>query len=304
MNSRDLEYIVAVAKFKHFGKAAEHCSVSQPSLSFQVRKLEADLNVQIFERTNRTVKVTLAGEQIVTHAKSILELVERMENSAKLLADPFFGQFRIGMIPTIGPYLTPLLLPAISRLLPKLKLSLSEETTDLLEKSLLNGDIDAAILATPVVDPRLLQIALYDEPFWVAVPNQHPNADLESIDINELRTDEMLLLEDGHCFRDQVLSFCEKALTKQPKFKTFNTSLTTILALVGSGSGVTLVPAMSLSSSWVTDSGIVLRPEKSGTAARAVVLAYRKSYPNRLILERFADIVCSVVPDTVYPVRR
>lgn len=304
MNIRDLKYIVAVAELKHFGQAAQACFVSQPTLSGQVRKLEERLNIKLFERTKRSVRITPEGEQIISHAKEILRHVKNLEQSAQTLNDPYSGEIRIGMIPTIGPYLTPILLPAMARLLPQLQHELQENLTEVLELQLIEGGIDAAFIATPVQDSRLTQIPLYDEPFWAALPNRHPLAEEETIDIQDFGTEEIMLLEDGHCFRDQVLSFCEIVLKNELSVKTQKTSLTTILALVGAGAGVTLVPAMSQSGSWITDAGIALRREKTGTAKRSVILAFRKSYPRRLLVEKLADIVCAVVPDTVYPVRR
>ena len=304
MNIRDLKYIVAVAKLEHFSKAAQECFVSQPALSGQIRKLEDQLNVRLFERTKRAVRITPAGEQIIIHAKAILDLVDQIEETAKAFTDPFAGLLRVGMIPTIGPYLTPTLLPAITRGLPQLELKLLEDITPILERGLIEGQIDAAFLATPTRDSRLTEISLYDEPFWVALPNKHPLAEQDIIDVYDISMEEILLLEDGHCFREQILSFCKTALSTQPNFKTQNTSLTTILALVGAGAGVTLVPAISLSGSWVTDSGIALRREKTGSAFRSVTLAFRKSFPRRVLLDRLADIVCAIVPDTVYPVKR
>ena len=304
MNLRDLKYIVSVAELGHFGRAAELCYVSQPALSAQIAKLENELNVTLFERSRRSVQVTPEGEQIIAYAKSILSLAEEIKACAQAAANPYSGKLRLGMIPTIGPYLTPSLLPAMKRSLPQLELDIVESKTIELEKSLLEGHIDAAILATKVEHSHLAEIFLYDEPFWVALPHQHPLALLETIDVNSISTEEFLLLEDGHCFRDQVISFCETALQANPNFKTQQTSLTTILSLVGSGSGVTLVPAMSLAGTWVTDAGIATRKEATGSAVRSVSLAYRKTYPRHRLLDRFADIICAGLPDTVKPARR
>ena len=176
--------------------------------------------------------------------------------------------------------------------------------TEFLEGALIDGRIDAAILATAIYDPRLAEISLYREPFWVALPHRHPLAQEEEIDVSDVGLDEFLLLADGHCLRDQVLSFCSKVLGNEPTVSTQHTSLTTVLALVGAGAGVTLVPAMSLAGAWMTDSGIALRGEKSRTASRSVRLAFRKSFPRRAALEELADIVCAILPDTVHPERR
>ena len=304
MNIRDLRYAVAVAELGHFGRAAEACHVSQPALSGQIRKLEGHLGITLFERTRRSVRITPAGEEIIGHAKRLLATADLIEETARARIDPLSGPLRLGMIPTIGPYLTPMLLPSIVRGLPKVELRLSEDVTDVLEAELLEGRLDAAILATPVANTRLAETALYDEPFWVALPHRHPLALEDEIDVADIRLDEFLLLADGHCLRDQVLSFCADVLPGEPKVSTQHTSLATILALVGAAAGVTLVPATSLAGSWVTDSGIALRREKSGDAMRTVRLAFRRSFPRHAMLKRLADIVCAVLPDTVRPNRR
>lgn len=304
MNIRDLEYAVAVAEFGHFGRAAEACHVSQPALSGQIKKLEEHLGVPLFERTNRAVRVTPVGELIIAEARALLAQAEHIEEMAKAHLDPLIGSLRLGMIATIGPYLTPTLLPSIFNSLPDLELQLHEDMTHVLERDLLDGCMDAAITATTPTDSRLAEIPLYVEPFWIALPHKHPLAVKEEIDISEIGAEELLLLSDGHCLRDQVLSFCAMPRGKAERVNTQQTSLTTILALVGAGVGVTLVPAISLSGSWMTDSGIAMRREKTGKAARSVRLIFRASYPRRALMEKMADIICAIVPDTVSPVRR
>ena len=304
MNIRDLRYAVAVADLGHFGRAASACHVSQPALSGQIRKLEDHLGLVLFERTKRSVRITPAGEEIIRLSKRLLETADLIEETARARLDPLSGPLGLGMIPTIGPYLTTRLLPSIARGLPRLELRLREDLTAILEAELVDGRLDAAILATPPSDTRLSEIALYDEPFWVALPHAHPLAREDEIELADIGLDELLLLADGHCLRDQVMSFCSESLPHEPRISTQHTSLATILALVGAGAGVTLVPATSLSGGWVTDSGIALRREKSRTALRSVRLAFRRSFPRRSVLERLADIVCAALPDTVDPVRR
>jgi len=295
---------VMVAETGHFGSAAEACHVSQPALSGQIRKLEQYLGVTLFERTKRRVHITPVGEEILNHARNLLSLVTVIEETASAHKDPLSGSLRLGMIPTIAPYLTPILLPSLSHGLPKVVLTLTEGMTHVLERQLLEGEIDAAILATRVDDPRVAEIALYEEPFWIALPHGHAMEERELVSIRDIQSDDLLLLADGHCLRDQVLSFCETALETNPAVNTQNTSLSTILALVGAGAGATLVPAMSLQGSWVTDAGIAVRREKTGEACRLVSLAYRTSFPRRQLLEKLADIVCAILPDTVKPERR
>lgn len=304
MNIRDLKYTVAVAEHGHFGRAAEACLVGQPTLSAQIRKLEDELGVTLFERTKRSVRITPIGEEIVAQAQTLLAAADLIAETAKASLDPLSGPLRLGMIPTIGPYLTPTLLPSLRYGLPKVELRLSEDTTEILERQLLDGQIDAAITATDVTDRRLSEIALFNEPFWIALPRDHALSARDEVALKDIASEELLLLEDGHCLSDQVVSFCADAFRSGPKVSTQHTSLMTILALVGAGAGVTLVPALSLRGSWVTDSGIVMRKEKSRKAHRAVRIAFRATFPRRPLLEKLADIVGASVPDTVSPVKR
>ena len=304
MNLRDLSYVVAVADLGHFGRAAEQCHVSQPALSGQIRKLEDHLGVALFERTKRRVSLTPAGEEVVEKARHVLQLVGQIEDSARSQSDPLSGELRLGLIPTIAPYLTPSLLPALHHHVPKVNLSLREDMTHVLEQALLDGKADAAILATDVSHPRLDQIRLYNEPFWIALPNKHALTMHDEVELDDLKSEDLLLLEDGHCLRDQVLSFCTPGRKVRGKISTQQTSLNTILALVGAEAGVTLVPALSLRGPWVTDSGIAVRKEKSGKAKRSITLAFRRSYPKKALLEKLADVICAIVPDTVTPEKR
>lgn len=304
MNIRDLQYAVAVAEYGHFGRAAESCHVSQPALSGQIQKLEEQLGVALFERTKRSVRVTSVGEEILDHARELLKLVKVIEDTAMARKDPYSGTLRLGLIPTIGPYLTPYLLPSIPRSLPDIDLRLSEGMTHVLEQQLLSGEIDAAILATDVTDPHLTTINLYVEPFWVALPHGHPLEDQETVDLADIEAEDLLLLSDGHCLRDQVLNFCERAFSTNPAINTQNTSLPTLLALVGAGAGATLMPALSLHGPWLTDAGIAVRRERTGKASRSINLTYRSAFPRAQLLEKLADLICAMVPDTVIPERR
>jgi len=307
MNTRDLEYLVAVAGELHFGRAAIRCNASQPALSGQLRKLEERLGVTLFERTKRHVALTQIGEHIVEEAHNILRHVAAMEQLGAAHKDPLVGACRIGMPPTIGPYLTPLLLPAVKHYLPDVRLELIEEFTDHLGDRLTDGALDLAILATSPTRTNLSEIVLYDEPFWIAMPNDHPLTGQDMVDVTQIEPSELLLLSDGHCLRDQIYDACklDRARTRQKGGpRTQQTSLSTILALVGAGEGITLVPAMSLASGWVTDFGIAVRSEKSGTAGRTVRLTHRKGYPRMPLVEKLADIITACLPNTVHPVRR
>ncbi len=304
MKLRDLEYLVALAEIGHFGKAAEACNVSQPALSGQVRKLEEYLGVTLFERNNRQVRTTEIGLDIVRHARTILAEVAMINETARNAKDPMSGKFRLGAIMTIGPDLTPLLLPSLRHALPRLDLSLTEAMTARLEEMLLDGQIDAAITATEPDHPGLASISLYREPLWVAVPNGHALAARDEIDIEDIKPADLLLLSDGHCFREQALSFCSLETQKSANLTTQDTSLTTILSLVAAGMGVTLIPALAISGPWATDSGISFRKDISRKAHRTVRLIYRSTFPRKVLLEKIADVIAAIVPDTVEPARR
>ena len=296
MNIRDLQYVVAVAEEGHFGRAATKCHVSQPALSGQILKLEDHLGVVLFERTNRKVRVTPIGERIVAQARQLIILSDEIFATAQTAKDPFSGPFRLGMISTIGPSLSPLILSAIRREMPNLSLTLIEGLTTDLENRLANGELDGAILATVPGVARLKDIALYDEPFWIALPNGHPLAEHEAIDLGEIAHEEILLLADGHCLRDQVLEACHAA-TGTANANTRETSLETLLAFVAAGDGVTLVPALTRLGDGGGHGAIVTRREASGTAGRIVRLVYRASFPRSELVNRLASIIRSNVPE-------
>lgn len=318
MNLRDLRYIVAVAEERHFGRAAERCNVSQPTLSGQIRKLEDYLGVTLFERTNRSVATTPLGETIAHHARLALEQADLIEGIARAQRDPMTGSLRLGVIPTISPYLMPLVLRRLSEAYPKLTPVLSEEVTERLLERLAKHEIDAAILATTPGAPELTSLPLFEEPFWVAHPRDHPLADLEEITEADLATVDLLLLTDGHCLRDQVLKVCARnAGAAQERKGAQGTgsrrtsalgdlraaSLETLLNMVAAGFGCTLVPALAVRGGWLTDMGIVARPLKLASAARPVALWYRRSFPQPAMIEALADVIAAGLPDTVRPLR-
>lgn len=247
MTLTELKYIVAVARERHFGRAAEACFVSQPTLSVAIKKLEDELGVQIFERGSTEVSITPIGAQIVEQAQRVLEESSAIKEIAKQGKDPLVGPLRLGVIHTIGPYLLPSLVPAMIRSAPKMPLVLQEGLTIKLLESLRLGDIDVAILAEPFPSQGFVTQAVYDEPFVVAVPNQHPWAKRKSIKSTELKDETMLLLGTGHCFRDQVLEVCPE-LSRYSQAsdgiqKTFEgSSLETIRHMVASGIGITVLP--------------------------------------------------------------
>ena len=251
MTLTELKYIVAVAREKHFGKGAEACHVSQPTLSVAIKKLEEELQVKLFERNANEITVTPLGEEIVRQAQSVLEQADSIREIAKRGKDPLAGALRLGIIYTIGPYLLPDLVRQVITLSPQMPLMLQENFTVKLLEELRTGEIDCAILAEPFPDTNLAMAPLYDEPFVAAVPSSHPLAQRDNITAEELKSETMLLLGNGHCFRDHVLEVC-------PEFARFSSnaegirksfegsSLETIKHMVASGMGVPLVPRLSV----------------------------------------------------------
>ena len=305
MNLRDLKYIIAVAETHHFGKAAERCFVSQPTLSGQIKKLEDDLGVTIFERTKRSVVLTPIGEEIIDHARKMMEQADAIEQLARAHHDPLSGPLRVGAIPTLSPYLIPLIVVPLKRNYPQLKLVLTEEITEMLLRRLRSHEIDAAIIATPVTEPEFDTIPLFDEPFWLAYPRNHPLYTKDEITQDDLETLDLLLLSDGHCLAQQVMGVC--GLSDRPHTGEMGdlqaASLETLLQLVGKGLGSTLVPALATRGSWMTDSGIIARKLDLPDTYRRISLAFRHSFPRRQALEAFADVIRQHLPNTVKVLR-
>jgi LysR family hydrogen peroxide-inducible transcriptional activator len=271
MTLTELKYIVAVARERHFGRAAEACFVSQPTLSVAIKKLEDELGVQLFERGSTEVSITPIGGQIVEQAQRVLEEASSIKEIAKQGKDPLAGPLRLGVIHTIGPYLLPALVPKMIKSAPKMPLLLQEGLTIKLLEALRLGDIDVAILAEPFPNQGFVTQAVYDEPFVVAVPNQHPWARRKYIKSTELKEETMLLLGTGHCFRDQVLEVCpELSRYSQASAgiqKTFEgSSLETIRHMVASGIGITVLPWTAMPASVLEGT---LNGAHAGSAAAA-----------------------------------
>jgi len=303
MNLRDLKYIIAVAETRHFGKAAERCFVSQPTLSGQIKKLEEELGVVIFERTSRSVEVTPIGEEILQHARLMLEQADAIEQVAQSHQDPLAGPLRIGAIPTLSPYLMPLILVPLKQQYPQMKLVLSEEMTDTLLHRLQAHELDAALLATPVEEPELVSMPLFDEPFWLAHPREHPFYNKEEITREDLENTELLLLAEGHCLAKQAMEVCHLSQRReQSEMADLRAaSLETLLQLVGAGFGSTLVPALAMRGSWTTGSGIIVRELDLPDAYRRVSLVYRASFPRVEALQTLARVILAHLPNTVTP---
>ena len=295
MTLTELKYIVAVAREKHFGRAADACFVSQPTLSVAIKKLEEELEVKIFERNANEVSVTPLGEEIVRQSQSVLEQAAQIKEIAKRGKDPLSGALKLGVIYTIAPYLLPELVRHVIEMSPQMPLMLQENFTVKLLEMLRTGEIDCAIMAEPFPDTGLATVSLYDEPFMAAVPSSQPLAQQTSITAQALKSETMLLLGNGHCFRDHVLEVC-------PEFARFSSnaegirksfegsSLETIKHMVAAGMGVTLVPRLSVPKvalqagsrrKKTADSYVCYLPVVDGDDApptRRVVLAWRRSF--------------------------
>jgi LysR family hydrogen peroxide-inducible transcriptional activator len=294
MNIRDLIYLRAIARHGHFGKAAESCNVSQPTLSVQLQKLEADLGVTLIERTKRAAMLTPIGVRVLSLADEALGAVDAIRSITAEASDPFAGQFRFGSIPTISPFLIPDVLRALGNSFPRLELVFRENITERLTEDLLGGDLDAAILATPPETPRLMAIPLYDEPLLVIHPIGHDLAALERLDVSDLPLDQMILLSEGHCFRDQTVDLCSLQ-SRTTLAETSVTSLETIISLVVAGQGISIVPALAQSSGWLDRPNIGVKPLRSPDATRQLNLTFRKTSPRRALLEAVAAQIREVL---------
>ena len=296
MTLTELRYVVAVARERHFGRAADACFVSQPTLSVAIKKLEQELGTQIFERRTNDVTMTPAGERIVGQAQRTLDEAGRIKEIARHGKDPLSGPLRLGVIYTIGPYLLPALVRQLLKDAPQMPLLLTENFTVKLIDLLKHGEIDVAIMALPLPEAGLVLQPVYDEPFIVAVPRLHPWSKRKAIPSEDLKKETMLLLGTGHCFRDQVLEVCPElsrfSSSAEGIQKTFEgSSLETIRHMVGSGLGVTVLPMTSIPDKTPRDSLLNYIPFKPPAPDRRVVLAWRKSFTRAPAIEALRQAV-------------
>ena len=289
---KDLRYLVAVADARHFGRAAEKCFVSQPTLSAQLKKLEDYLGVQLIERQPKNVTLTEAGEQIVARARRMLEASEEVVTLARAHRDPLAGRLRLALLPTIGPYLLPRVSQPIRKSLQRLELRLYEyQTAQMLEK-LEAGEIDLGILALPVDAEGFETRELYTESFTVAVPDQHRLAKKDSVRLDDLNGETLLLLEDGHCLRDQALEVCSRVdLHEKQDFRA--TSLETLRQMVATGAGITLLPELASRGAYGNARGVVIRPFTRPAPVRHVGGVWRKTSARRAAI----DALCKVIAE-------
>jgi LysR family hydrogen peroxide-inducible transcriptional activator len=298
MTLTELKYIVAVARAKHFGHAAEACFVAQPTLSVAIKKLEDELGVTLFERGGSEVSVTPLGAQIVAQAERVLEQTAAIKELAKQNKDPLAGPLRLGVIYTIGPYLLPPLVKNLIGNVPQMPLVLQENFTVKLLDLLRQGELDAAIMALPLPEHGMAVQPLYDEPFVVAMPKNHPWASRREIAAEDLKSENMLLLGAGHCFRDQVLEVCPEMARFAPPGngngmqRTFEgSSLETIRHMVASGIGLTVLPRASVPDMKDPHGMLSFVPFMEPAPSRRVVIVWRKSFTRRAAIEAVVNAV-------------
>jgi LysR family hydrogen peroxide-inducible transcriptional activator len=287
MNLRDLRYVLAVAEHGHFGRAAQACGISQPTLSVQLRKLEDALGVALFERTSKTVAPTAACERLIGHVRAAVAEADAIFAVARDLRDPLAGRFRLGVIPTLAPYLLPLVFAPLRDTLPVLDVEPWEDQTAALLDRLRAHELDAALLATEVDGTDLASAPLFTEPFLAALPPDHRLAGRELLAEEDL-ADDILVLADGHCLRDQALAACGHSGALGGALRA--ASLSTLLNMVAAGYGTTLIPALAAGAA--QDAGILLRPLSAGVG-RTVRIVWRTRFPRRAAVDAVAAVVAT-----------
>lgn len=290
MNIRDLKYLIAIAEHRHFGKAAEKCFVSQPTLSMQLKKLEDELGVLLVERTNKSVLLTSVGEAVASRAREVMHHIDEIRQLSQLAKDPYSGLLKIGIFPTLAPYFLPYIMPILIKMFPKMQFHLIEQQTNDLVKSLKKGELDTVILALPVVDETLMSVPLFVEEFLLAVPQSHSLAKRKTITEIDLKNQHILLLEDGHCLRDQALSFCHTMnIAEDINFRA--TSLETLRHMVMAGIGITIMPKLACNK----NDDLVYIPFSPAKYSRSVALLWRNSTAKEILLNEIANHVNKIM---------
>jgi LysR family transcriptional regulator, hydrogen peroxide-inducible genes activator len=290
MTLSEFRYIVAVAKELHFGRAAEKCFVSQPTLSVAVKKIENELGVTLFERHQHEVSITPLGQTIIKQAEIVLNETNTLKELAKQNKDGLSGELKLGVIYTIGPYLLPKLIPVINKQATELTLIIEEDYTENLSSKLKAGELDVAILANPFNQSGICTEILYQEPFMVALPSNHPLTKKKKLSADDLLDDTMLLLKSGNCFRDQVVKICPSCISPKGKNKRIqktlqSSSIETIRQMVATGAGITILPSSSIETQTNLNGMLEYRPFTKPAPYRDVIIAYRKSFPRMKTVE-------------------
>ena len=292
MTLTELRYIVTLARERHFGRAAEKCHVSQPTLSVALKKVEQRHGVVLFERSSADVRLTPIGEQVATQAERVLAEAAKLKEIAEQGKDPLIGTLRLGVIYTIAPYLLPRLIPEMHTFAPLMPLYLQENFTHNLAEQLRQGELDVVLVAHPFTEPGIVTLAVYDEPFCLALPGGHPLAEQTRIDPKQIAGEDLLLLGSGNCFRDQVVQACPRLMEPGGADGALEgSSLETIRHMVASGAGISIVP-VSAAKSWPQNEPLLqFRPFTEPAPFRRVVIAWRASFPR----SRAIDILRSAI---------
>lgn len=301
MNLQDLRYLVTLADEGHFGRAAEACHVSQPTLSTQLKKLEDELETLLFERTHKRIMPTPAGRAIITQARVVLDEAAKLQQLARQGHEPMTGTLRLGVIPTLGPYFLPHLLPHLRATYPNFRLYPHEELTTTMLHHLRDGRLDAVLLALPIDSDGLEVVPLFWESFLLALPSGHPLAEQSEIAEADLVGERVLLLADGHCLRDQTLAVCgvpPRGAAEELRAS----SLETLRQMVAVGIGCTLLPSLAATPAWPSASLIALRPFLPPAPGRTIGLVWRRSFPRGETLQRLVALIQTTLPPGVRPV--
>ena len=299
MTITQLQYVLAVAEHRNFTLAAEKCFVTQPTLSMQIQKIEEELGIQIFDRTKKPIQLTEIGQKIVSQAKNIVNEADRMQDIVEQQKGFIGGEFRLGIIPTVMPTLLPMFLSNFVKKYPKVRLIIEELNTDEIITRLKNGHLDAAIAATPLSDEKIKEIVLYFEPFVAYIPESHQNFAKTAIDVEDLNIDEILLLQDGHCFRDGLLNLCRNAgKPEHSKFQIESGSFETLIRLADEGLGITLLPYLHTLDLNDKDQA-KLRHFKEPKPAREVSLIYPKTELKIQIIEALRTTIAGVIKGAI-----
>lgn len=305
MTLNELKYIVAVARERHFGRAAEACFISQPTLSVAVRKLEDELGVSLFERRKGEVSITTIGQQIVSQAQRVLEEACVIKQIAEQGQDQLAAPLRIGAIYTIGPYLLPYLIPQLAERAPQMPLVVEESFTSVLTEKLKQGELDVILISYPFEEPGVETMPLYQEPFVLLLPSSHPFNQLDKVSVDALSAEDVLLLGAGHCFRDQVLQMCPQCLARRHEGGARQTlegsSLETIRYMVAGGMGVTVLPCTAAGAERFSERLLTVRRFAGSTPSRVVALAWRKSFPRQDAIQVIRNSVLQELPGCVTP---
>jgi LysR family hydrogen peroxide-inducible transcriptional activator len=295
MTITQLQYVLAVAEHKNFTLAAEKCFVTQPTLSMQIQKVEEELNIQIFDRTKKPIQLTEIGQKIVNQAKNIVNEADRMKDIVEQQKGFIGGEFKLGIIPTVMPTLLPMFLNTFVKKYPKVKLIIEELNTDDIILRLKNGNLDAAIAATPLNDEKLKEIVIYYEPFVAYIPEKHRIADKKEIEVSDLNLDEILLLQDGHCFRDGILNLCKNQdVAPANNFQIQSGSFETLIKLADEGLGLTLLPYLHTLDLKENDK-LKLKHFKDPKPAREISLIFPKTELKIQIIDALRQSISGVI---------